>query len=242
MTINTWKDLRAFYRITGPEIADMALARAVAVDLGIDLIPNGSDRQAWRTIQAGINKTAKYQIDVDGVPGPQTRGGILRAMAQIGSIPPFDPYGLARTFLGTRDIPGSRHNPWIVAWHRRIQSWISNDETAWCSAFCNAMAEDCGYERSGDLAARSWLRVGQEVTLSEARPGDIVVLWRVKRSGWQGHVAFFEHYNTTRQIIYMLGGNQSDEVNVAGYTRDRLLGIRRIRPLARAEGSSKRIL
>lgn len=242
MTINSWKDLRAHYSLVPANVADIALAQAVALDLGIDLLPKSTGSQAWRTIQVGINKTTKYPIKVDGEPGPQTRGAVLRAMAQVGSLPPFDPYGLARTFIGTRDIPGSKHNPWIVGWHRRIQAWISNDETAWCSAFVNAMAEDCGFERSGDLAARSWLNVGEDVGLSQAKPGDVVILWRVKRTGWKGHVAFFEHYNQNRELIYMLGGNQRDEVNIEGYSRDRLLGIRRIRPLARSEGSSKRIL
>ncbi|MBB5351072.1 uncharacterized protein (TIGR02594 family) [Haloferula luteola] len=236
MTISTYRDLQTYLGITADNVPRMQTVIATAAALQLPLPVTSSLSRAWKAVQRYV------EVTVDGEPGPETLGGIIRELVRMGKLPTLDPYGMARTYLGCREIPGSRDNPLIVAWHRRIATWISDDETAWCSAFANAMCQDCEYERSGKLNARSWLEVGQSVELAQAKPGDVVVLWRGSRSGWEGHVAFFEHYNANRDLIYMLGGNQNNEVNVTGYATNRLLSIRRIRPLSRAEGKSSKIL
>lgn len=96
--------------------------------------------------------------------------------------------------------------------------------TAWCAAFVNATLEQTGVESTGALNARSYLDWGQEVT--EPQRGDVAVFSRGDPNGWQGHVGFFDGYNDDG-TIRVLGGNQSDAVNVASYGADRLLGFRR---------------
>ena len=56
------------------------------------------------------------------------------------------------------------------------------------------------------------------------KPGDVVVFKR-GNSSWQGHVAFF--VKDKGALIEVLGGNQSNAVNVKGYQASKLLGIRR---------------
>jgi hypothetical protein len=81
-----------------------------------------------------------------------------------------------------------------------------------------------GKPRSGSLAARSWLKVGEAT--DDPEPGDVVVLWRGSKEGWQGHVGLF--CSKQNGVIYILGGNQRDGVNVTGYLEIQLLGYRRI--------------
>lgn len=235
--MDTWKDIQAAVGAKPDGIPGPLTAKAVAAKLGVDLAGLYVARPMWREIQAATGAA------VDGIPGPETRGAVARALARLegadGESPVgLDPYGLARTYIGTREIPGKRHNPLIVRWHRRLATWISDDETAWCSSFVNAMAAETGRECSGKLDARSWLKVGTPVSLSEARPGDVVVFWRGSPSSWQGHVGFFEHHHRSRELIYTLGGNQGNEVNVSAYPESRLLGIRRLRTLDRAQGAT----
>ncbi len=96
--------------------------------------------------------------------------------------------------------------------------------TAWCAAFVNATLQQSGIEGTGQLNARSYLDWGQEVTTPQQ--GDIAVFSRGDPNGWQGHVGFFDGYNDDGSIR-VLGGNQSDAVNIASYDANRLLGFRR---------------
>ena len=97
----------------------------------------------------------------------------------------------------------------------------------WCAAFMNAVLKESGHEGTNSLTARSFLAYGTKV--AEPIEGDIVIF---KRGNSQelGHVAFFVGYEyiNNKKYIKALGGNQKKSVNVALYSTDRLLGIRRI--------------
>jgi len=151
------------------------------------------------------------------------------------------PYDLAQTHIGTKEIPGKADNPLIVRWLRMIVASINSEETAWCSAFVNAMAREAGYEQSGKLNARSWLDVGTKVSLDKAKPGDVVILWRVARDSWEGHVAFFVKQDTTTASLRLLGGNQGDSVSISSYSAKQLLGIRRLRTLDMLQGPARTV-
>jgi len=130
----------------------------------------------------------------------------------------------AAQYLGVREIPGKRHNPLIVQWSRAILHWVRDDEVPWCSSFMNAVADEAGYIGTGSAAARSWLNVGYKV--DDPQPGDIAVFWRVSPSSWQGHVGIVR--NVDEKNVWILGGNQSNMVNVAPYPISRLLSYRRL--------------
>lgn len=136
-------------------------------------------------------------------------------------------YELARAEIGTKEVPGSAHNPKVVDYFAEVgHSWVQDDETAWCAAFVGAMLKRAGMPQTGKLNARSYLDWGQPVDPDQAQPGDIVVFWRGDKNGWQGHVGFF--VRRYRGQIIVLGGNQSNRVSEAGYAESRLLGVRRI--------------
>ena len=134
---------------------------------------------------------------------------------------------IALSQYGVTQSKGSRHNPIVLGYFWEIgHRWVATDETAWCSAFVNWVALKAKVERSNALTARSWLEVGIEVKRPQL--DDVVIFWRDRKSSWKGHVGFFIAYTQDMKHIYVLGGNQNNQVNIKRYPADRLLGFRRL--------------
>ncbi len=132
---------------------------------------------------------------------------------------------LALSQYGIKEIPGSVDNPQIVKYFSEIgHSWVKDDETAWCSAFVNWVAKQSGHEYTAKLNARSWLNAGIEVSTPQI--GDIAVFWRKGRHSAYGHVAIY--INEDSNNVYVLGGNQSNQVCIQAYPKSRLLQYRRL--------------
>lgn len=128
--------------------------------------------------------------------------------------------------VGIKEIPGTQDNPEVLKYFNEIgfDGAKLKDETAWCSAFANWVAKEANLQYSKKLNARSWLNVGTKVTTPEK--GDVVVFWRESKTSWKGHVAFF--IRETQNWIYVLGGNQNNQVKISAYPKNRLLGYRRL--------------
>ena len=141
-------------------------------------------------------------------------------------------FELAKKYCGnTKEIKGSKHNPSIVEMFETVgHSWVESDEVAWCAAFLGTCFEKVGIRSTRALNARSYENWGIEVSnkdinIDDAKPGDVVVLWRQDPKSWKGHVAFYDKHD--KKYVYILGGNQRDEVSIAKYPRDRIVTIRR---------------
>ena len=144
-------------------------------------------------------------------------------------------FDLAQRFIKVKEVKGTVDNPFIMAMLKLDQDWPEHDEVPWCSAFANFICWMLRLPRSKSLRARSWLLVGEAITVSSgAKVGfDVVVL---KRGGpnqpgpdvleAQGHVGFFAGLNSNH--VAVLGGNQADSVNTSFYDVNRILGIRRL--------------
>ena len=142
-------------------------------------------------------------------------------------------FDLAQRFVGLEEISGSVNNPQIMAMLKLDNKWPEDDEVPWCSAFVNYICWLLRLPRSKNLRARSWLTVGQGISLDEALPGDIVVFQR--GAGPQpgpevieapGHVGFYA--GEFGKFIEVLGGNQGDTVKISRYPKARLLSVRRL--------------
>lgn len=131
-------------------------------------------------------------------------------------------------YHGLKEVFGPKHNPDIVKMFHDIgYNWVNDDETSWCSAALNYFCKRLGYERSGRLDARSWLKVGELVITPQL--GDVVVYWRGSKTSWMGHVGLF--ISNRNGWIYTLGGNQSDMIGISPYAESRVLGYRRLKKL-----------
>lgn len=137
--------------------------------------------------------------------------------------------------MGVSEWPGARHNPVILGFFEAAGHKVRDDETPWCAAFVGAVLAELGLPGSGALNARSYLSWGAPVAMADARPGDVVVLWRGDPKGWQGHVGFFVRWDGSDQVI-LRGGNQGNAVSDAPYPVSRILGIRAAISLQPASG------
>lgn len=135
-------------------------------------------------------------------------------------------YEIAKGEIGVREIEGGKSNPRVMEYFKKVgHSWVKDDSTAWCAAYVGWCLEMAGIKSTRKLNARSYLKLGTEVKTPQK--GDIVILWRVKKNSAYGHVAFFEGFTPDGNLL-LLGGNQSNEVNISEYPISRLLGYRRI--------------
>lgn len=143
-------------------------------------------------------------------------------------------YQIAERFIGVKELPGKKDNPFIMSMLKLDNSWPENDEVPWCAAFCNYVAWLLRLPRSKSLRARSWLRVGTPIHPADAQQGFDVVIFK-RGSGEQpgpevieapGHVAWFSAQYDNQ--VYVLGGNQGNSVSVANYPLTRVLGVRRL--------------
>lgn len=192
-------------------------------------------------LAAALFKPARAEATpVLGVMGGASRAG-RKANDDAGGSPtdtPDDtPPGAPAWFVtlwkdrGTHEIAGSRHNPVVVGYFRDAGfPGIKDDETAWCAAAVNAALERNGIPGSKSLAARSFERWGVEAT--NPTVGDVVVMWRGSRSGWQGHVGLFVRRSSTH--VWVLGGNQSDALNVQAFPVSKVLCYRRPRAITQS--------
>lgn len=148
------------------------------------------------------------------------------------------PYKLAERYTGVKELSGTKHHPLISWWHSLCKMALdSPDEIPWCSSFVNGICWELLLPRSESAAARSWLNIGLPIAIEDATPGfDIVILKRGKGPqpgpevtiGASGHVGFFAGFDPDGRLL-LLGGNQSNGVNIGRFDPADILGVRRLR-------------
>lgn len=148
--------------------------------------------------------------------------------------PAVTPYSVLASKIGEKEIKGPKHNDFIVMLLSRLAKWLGDggDEVAWCGAAIAWAADEARYERvSGWKACRAyaWLGVGTSILEENARIGDVVVF-------------NFSHVGLVDKIegnyVYVLGGNQSDSINITRFSRASVSSYRRLKPL---DGTAPRI-
>ncbi len=196
-----------------PSLQSESLA-TVARGTAVDVLDTVSDSSVWVHVRAGKKigwMARKYLIAEEhqaAPPGPSEEF-------------PWMPLALGE--LGTSELtaPG-QSNPRVIEYLRSTDLGVElagDDSTPWCSGFANWCVQKCGYAGTNSAAARSWLDWGR--TLQRPRRGVVVVL---KRGQTGGHVGFFIRRDAER--LWLLGGNQSNQVSIAGYDPTRLLDYR----------------
>lgn len=131
------------------------------------------------------------------------------------------PIEIALQEYGTKEIEGIKNNPRVVEYFAKCgNSWVHDDETSWCAAFVGYCLETAGIKSTKKLNARSYLTWGTKTTTPKL--GDVAVMWRITPTSPYGHVGF---YITERdEMVYLLAGNQNNEVNIVAYPKSRFLG------------------
>jgi uncharacterized protein (TIGR02594 family) len=147
----------------------------------------------------------------------------------------------AKDDVPTRDLLD--HMPWMtLALKKRglhegrdnaeLRAFLKSDgptlgdpaQLPWCGDFvetCIAVTLPTSTLPTNPYLARNWLKFGATV---DPCFGAVMVFWRGKRSGTSGHVGFY--YSEDDDVYHVLGGNQSNSVNVTSLRKERLLGAR----------------
>lgn len=150
----------------------------------------------------------------------------MKFLSKVSTVPV--PAGVPKWFEiakgeeGIKEFTGDRDNPEVVKYLKSCSklgaSLQRNDETAWCSAFVNWCVEKADFEGTESASARSWMNWGKPLVTPVV--GCIVVLRRTSNPAF-GHVGFYVKEDANR--VYLLGGNQSDSVNVTTFDKSRVL-------------------
>ena len=126
--------------------------------------------------------------------------------------------GLA--LYGTLERAGTASNPEILAWASECGIPYGSDDIPWCGLYAAVVVKRAGWDVvKSPLWARSWVNFGTKSP--EAGLGDVLVF---SRDGG-GHVGFYVAEDT--DFYHVLGGNQSDAVNIIRIRKNRLLDARR---------------
>jgi len=129
----------------------------------------------------------------------------------------------ARAHIGLHEGVGDANNKTIMGWAKRFGGWIASfykaDSIPWCGLFVGAMLMEAGIKPPANLlGARQYERWGQP--LKYGAPGAIVTF---ARAGG-GHVGFYVAEDP--DAYHILGGNQSDAVNIKRIAKSRATSIR----------------
>lgn len=126
----------------------------------------------------------------------------------------------ALSYLGTKEIPGPKHNSRITSWWQKIKAPFRDDETPWCAAFVGGVLEESGLPSSRSAAARSYMNWGNRI--NGPAVGAVVTFWRGSPGGWSGHVGFIVGKDQAGNLM-VCGGNQGDAVNIKPFAIGRVL-------------------
>lgn len=129
---------------------------------------------------------------------------------------------VALSLYGTAEKPGPGNNPSIIEWAKAtgLYKVYKADSIAWCGLFMAYCALQAGWEPPlNPLGARNWQAFG--VKAETPMLGDVLVFSR--KGG--GHVGIYVGEDDT--AFHVLGGNQSDMVNIKRVAKNRFLQARR---------------
>lgn len=131
----------------------------------------------------------------------------------------------AYKLIGTKEIKGKEHSPIIMGWAKElgIEKVYTADEIAWCGLFMAYVAKKAGVDANitprEALWALNWNKYGTKQ--KTAMLGDVLTFTR----NGGGHVGIYVGEDKTH--YHVLGGNQSDMVNIMRIEKSRLSQIRR---------------
>ena len=195
---------------------------AQKIDVGpVDGIMGPRTRKAIRLFQIYENLEMTGVLDRATSRALAAKAGRPVHVSHI-TAPPW--HEAADRLKGTKEISGPKSNPVIMRMAEKLGGWIAgwykDDDIPWCGLFvahCITATLPDEPIPSNPLSARAWSDFGRDV-----RPclGAVLVF---KRSGG-GHVGFY--VGEDADAYHVLGGNQSNSVNVTRVAKSRLLATR----------------
>lgn len=195
-------------------------------DAGFDPGPIDGVR-GRRTIAAIKAFQRANSLGVDGIVGAKTSAKLLggAAASPANKIPHTMPW-LQEAFhlIGTEEQPGAGSNEAILGWAKALRINYRDDSIAWCGLFTgHCIGSQLPEETLPKIAvrARAWEKFGSQCT---PQLGAVMVFWRKGPGTGLGHVGFY--WAEDEATYFILGGNQSNAVNISRYPKRRFLRAR----------------
>lgn len=133
---------------------------------------------------------------------------------------------VAKNLIGVSEVPGPKNNPTIMGWIKRLGSKtlgisVVDEDTAWCGTFVTHCMVQAGITPPKvPVRASAWSTWGANLRADRLAPGAVLVF---SRPGG-GHVGFYVGEDDT--TYFVLGGNQSNAVNVSKIAKARCVAQR----------------
>jgi uncharacterized protein (TIGR02594 family) len=127
--------------------------------------------------------------------------------------------------FGVTEDPGKANDETILGWAKELGDkaigWhYGEDSIPWCGLFVAIVAKRAGKDLPyGPLRAKNWAAFGKSTKTPFL--GDVLVF---SRNGG-GHVGLY--VGEDKECFHVLGGNQSDQVNITRIPKSRLFSARR---------------
>lgn len=126
-------------------------------------------------------------------------------------VPTADPLHIqiARSKIGEREVPGTKHNPWILSFWKQTP-WLKTDDadSPWCGGFVKWCLEQAGLPYP-----KEYPRAASYATWGTACPAQLGAIGVKARAGGN-HVFFIVGITPDRRYYKALGGNQRDMVSI----------------------------
>ena len=128
---------------------------------------------------------------------------------------------IARKYIGLTEIKSSNRHPTIDAWAKTLSGkWLLGQP--WCGTFCAQVFKEAGLEHKIPkefFRAKAWENAGTK--LDKPAYGCVVTFTR----DGGGHVGIVVG-KTKTGMLKVLGGNQSNQVNIADFDPKRVTAYR----------------
>ncbi len=125
---------------------------------------------------------------------------------------------IARSHIGLRETPGKLHTKKILNWIKNLGGWFKDDETPWCGTFVGECIRVAGLD-----VPKHWYRAREWEGWGKASPPRLGAIVVFSRTGG-GHVGFL--VGESAENYYVLGGNQSNAVNITPIAKARSTAVR----------------
>ena len=139
----------------------------------------------------------------------------------MGDKPELTHVAIARKYIGLTEIKASNRHPTIDAWAKTLSGkWLLGQP--WCGTFCAQVFKEAGLGHKIPkefFRAKAWENAGTK--LDKPAYGCVVTFTR----DGGGHVGFVVG-KTKTGMLKVLGGNQSNAVNIADFDPKRVTSYR----------------
>lgn len=206
--------------IFGPRSRAAADAALTAAGAKLEAWPHSRRMIAirqWVLKEAGFDPGP-----IDGVEGPKTRAALYAFSKPVGVELPW--ITEAEKVIGHHEVVDSEE---LRAWLRKDGATLGDPaKLPWCGDFVETAIKLALPKEKvpvNPYLARNWADWGEDAS---RRYGAVIVFWRGRRAGTQGHVGFATAIDEARGLVEVLGGNQGNEVSRAWLGLDRILAWR----------------